>query len=179
MLRGEVAGLRARRADDVPVLHAELHDDVPTWMRADTRPWQPIPPDSDESPYAVGEPAADAADFSVVRLADEQLAGEALLWDIDPHNRVAHIGVSLRPAFRGLGLGTDVVRLLCYYGFAVRGLHRLQIETLTDNVAMIAAANRAGFTREGTLRGASWAGGAFADDAVFGLLAEEWSRSAR
>ena len=179
MLRGEVAGLRARRADEVPVRHAELHDDVPTWMRADTRPWQPIPPDSDESPYAVGEPAADAADFSVVRLPDEQLAGEALLWDIDTHNRVAHIGVSLRPAFRGLGLGTDVVRLLCYYGFAVRGLHRLQIETLADNAAMIAAANRAGFTREGTLRGASWAGGAFADDAVFGLLAEEWSRSAR
>ena len=179
MLRGEVAGLRARRADDVPVLHVELYDDVATRMRADTRPWQPIPPDSDESPYAVGEPTADAADFSVVRLADEQLAGEALLWDIDPHNRVAHIGVSLRPAFRGLGLGTDVVRLLCYYGFAVRGLHRLQIETLADNAAMIAAANRAGFTREGTLRGASWAGGAFADDAVFGLLAEEWSRSAR
>ena len=44
---------------------------------------------------------------------------------------------------------------------------------------MIAAANRAGFTREGTLRGTSWVGGAFADDAVFGLLAEEWSRSAR
>ena len=179
MLRGEVAGLRARRADDVPVLHAELHDDVATRMRTDTRPWQPIPSDSDESPFAVGEPAADAADFSVVRLPDEQLAGEALLWDIDTHNRVAHIGVSLRPAFRGLGLGTDVVRLLCYYGFAVRGLHRLQIETLADNAAMIAAANRAGFTREGTLRGASWAGGAFADDAVFGLLAEEWSRSAR
>ena len=179
MLRGEVAGLRARKTSDVPVLHAELYDDVATRMRADTRPWQPIPPDSDESPYAVAEPSADAADFSVVRLADEELAGEALLWDIDTHNRVAHIGVSLRPAFRGLGLGTDVVRLLCYYGFAVRGLHRLQIETLADNPAMIAAATRAGFTREGTLRGSSWVGGAFADDAVFGLLAEEWSRSAR
>ena len=179
MLRGEVAGLRARRADDVPILHTELYDDVATRMRADTRPWQPIPPDSDESPYAVGEPTADAADFSVVRLPDEQLAGEALLWDIDTHNRVAHIGLSLRPAFRGLGLGTDVVRLLCYYGFAVRGLHRLQIETLADNAAMIAAANRAGFTREGTLRGTSWVDGAFADDVVFGLLAEEWSRSAR
>ncbi len=174
MLRGEVAGLRARRDDDVPVLQAELYDDVPTRMRADTRPWQPIPPDSDESPYAVGEPSADAAIFSVVRLADEQLAGEALLWDIDTHNRVAHIGISLRPSFRGRGLGADVVRLLCYYGFAVRGLHRLQIETLADNAAMIAAAARAGFTREGTLRGSSFAGGAFADEAIFGLLAAEW-----
>ncbi|MCW2909083.1 MAG: hypothetical protein JWL68_3872, partial [Actinomycetia bacterium] len=30
MLRGEVAGLRAREDSDVPVLHAELYDDVTT-----------------------------------------------------------------------------------------------------------------------------------------------------
>jgi RimJ/RimL family protein N-acetyltransferase len=93
---------------------------------------------------------------------------------MDLHNRVAHVGISLRPAFRGHGLGADVVRVLCYYGFAVRGMHRLQIETLADNAAMIAAATRAGFTREGTLRGASWVDGAFADEAIFGLLAADW-----
>jgi RimJ/RimL family protein N-acetyltransferase len=52
--------------------------------------------------------------------------------------------------------------------------HRLQIETLADNAAMIAAATRAGFAREGTLRGTSWVDGAFADEAVLGLLAAEW-----
>jgi RimJ/RimL family protein N-acetyltransferase len=80
----------------------------------------------------------------------------------------------MRPAFRGLGLGIDAVRLLCYYGFAVRGLHRLQAETLADNAAMIAAATRAGFVPEGTLRGSAWVGGAFADETIFGLLAAEW-----
>lgn len=51
-------------------------------MRADSRPWQPIPPGSPASPYIVTEPADDAAIFSVVRLATDELAGEALLWGI-------------------------------------------------------------------------------------------------
>jgi RimJ/RimL family protein N-acetyltransferase len=175
MLRGELAGLRARQVSDVPVLQAELYDDMATRMRADSRPWRPIPPGSPDSPYAVSGPSDDAAVFSVVRLATDELAGEALLWSIDLHNRAAHVGISLRPAFRGHGLGADAVRLLCYYGFAVRGLHRLQIETLADNAAMIAVATGVGFTREGTLRGTSWVDGAFADEAILGLLAAEWA----
>jgi len=66
------------------------------------------------------------------------------------------------------------VRVLCHYGFAVRGLHRLQLETLTGNAAMIRAATRAGFRLEGTLRSSTWVLGAFEDEAVFGLLAAEW-----
>src|SRR5215472_13839027 len=176
MLRGELAGLRARQDSDVPVLQAELYDDVATRMRADYRPWRPIPPGSAASPYAVTGPADDVAVFSVVRLSDEELAGEALLWGIDVHNRTAHVGISLRPAFRGRGLGADAVRLLCYYGFAVRGLHRLQIETLADNASMIAVATRVGFVPEGTLRRSAWVEGAFADEAILGMLASDWSQ---
>jgi RimJ/RimL family protein N-acetyltransferase len=80
--------------------------------------------------------------------------------------------MALRPAFRGRGLSTDIVRVLCHYGFTVRGLHRLQIETLADNAAMIGAATRAGFVLEGTLRGAAWVSGSFADEVIFGLLAD-------
>ena len=45
---------------------------------------------------------------------------------IDLHYRRAHLGLSPRPAFRGRGLGTDMVVALCRYGFAVRGLHRFK-----------------------------------------------------
>jgi RimJ/RimL family protein N-acetyltransferase len=75
------------------------------------------------------------------------------------------------------GLGTDVVRVLCRSGFAIRGLHRLQAETLADNVAMIQAASRAGFRREGTLRRSAWVNGDFADEVILGLLATEWEDS--
>ncbi len=176
MLRGELTGLRARHDSDIPVLHAGLYDDVATRVRADSRPWQPIPP-GPGSPYVVTGPDDHAACFSVVELAAGELAGEALLWRIDLHNRTAHIGISLLPAFRGRGLGADAVRVLCRYGFAIRGLNRLQVETLADNGAMIRAATQAGFAREGTLRHSVWVNGDFADEVVLGLLATEWKAS--
>ena len=161
MLRGEKVDLRSRSDADVAVLHAELYDDVPTRSRADSRPWVPLSADSPASPYRAAEPAADVAVFSVVECAGGELAGEALLWGIDLHNRAAHLGVSLRPGFRGRGLSVDVLRVLCRYGFGTRGLHRLQLETLADNQPMIKAAMRVGFTHEGTLRGGAWVDGAF------------------
>jgi RimJ/RimL family protein N-acetyltransferase len=171
-----MTGLRARHDSDIPVLHAGLYDDIETRVRADSRPWQPIPPGA-ASPYRVTGTEDRAACFSVVELASGDLAGEALLWNIDLHNRSAHIGISLLPAFRGRGLGADTVRVLCRYGFDIRGLHRLQAETLADNNAMIQAASRAGFTREGTLRRSTWVNGDFADEVILGLLAAEWKAS--
>jgi RimJ/RimL family protein N-acetyltransferase len=179
MLRGKKIGLRARREADVPVLQAELYDDVATRLRADSRPWRPVAPGSTASPYAVSDPTEDAACFSVVDLADDQLAGEALLWGIDHHNRVAHIGISLRSSFRGRGLAADIIYVLCVYGFQVLGLHRLQAETLADNVPMVRAAATVGFVEEGTLRHSAWVNGSFADQVVLGLLATEWNGQAR
>lgn len=178
MLRSNRVGLRARHEADVPILQSELYDDVAVRSRADSRPWRPIAPGSAASPYAVAEPSEEAACFSVVDLSSDELAGETLLWGIDTHNRTAHVGISLRPAFRNRGLGTDVLRVLCGYGFAVRGLHRLQLETLADNTAMIQAATRVGFTQEGVLRRSAWANGGFADEVILGLLAAEWNAAA-
>lgn len=177
MLRGERVGLRARHEADVAVLQTELHDDVATRSRSDSRPWRPISPGSSASPYRITDPSDDMAPFSVVELAGDELAGDALLWGIDTHNRTAHLGMSLRPAFRGRGLGTDVVRVLCQFGFAVRGLQRLQVDTLADNAAMIRAAAQVGFTHEGTLRRAAWVNGEFADEVILGLLAGDWNAS--
>ncbi len=177
MLRGDLVLLRARTEDDARILHAELYEDTGTFVRADTRPWVPVPfgPGSPHWPREEPAGASDPAVFAVAELSTGDLAGEALLWDFDLHNRSAHIGISLRPGCRGRGLGADTVRVLCRYGFTIRGLHRLQLETLSDNRAMLAAAERLGFTREGVLRGASWVAGNWADDVVFGLLDTEFA----
>ena len=176
MLRGEIIGLRAQQDSDIEVFEAELMNEVETRVRSDSRPWRPVAPGSADSPYrgpAGGADHGETVKFSAVELATGELAGEALLWGIDPHNRNAHIGISLRPAFRGKHLGTDIVRVLCRYGFAVRGLHRLQVDTLADNDAMIGAAIRAGFVLEGTLRQYAWVNGSFADGVILSRLATE------
>ncbi|MEV4612516.1 GNAT family protein [Kitasatospora sp. NPDC049258] len=173
MIQGDKIELRARTEADVPVLHTELYEDVLGRSRGDSRPWRPVAA-GPRSPFTPGEPDDSAAIFSVVERATGELAGEASLWGIDVHNRTGHLGLALRPSFRGRGLGADVVRVLCEYGFAVRGLQRLGIETLADNAAMRGAALRAGFTHEGTLRRSAWVYGSFLDEVLFGLLAEEW-----
>jgi RimJ/RimL family protein N-acetyltransferase len=175
MLCGELVRLRPRLEADVPILHAELYDDEATWSRAHSTPWRPIEVESGESPYAVSEPAEKMQIFSVVTLADDELVGDALLWGIDSHNRIAHLGLSLIPAARSRGFGGDIVRVLCRYGFTDRRLNRLQVDTLADNAAMIATAEKAGFVLEGTLRRSAWVAGEFVDEVVLGLLAADWN----
>ena len=72
----------------------------------------------------------------------------------------------------GRGYGTEALQLLVGYGFDVLGLHRLQIETLADNAAMIGSAESAGFRLEGRLRGSGWVLGEFVDEVVLGLVRE-------
>lgn len=174
MLRGEKIGLRARHEDDIPILQAELYDDVVNSARASGLPWRPITPGSKELPFAVDDKEQGHVSFSVVELDGGTLIGSAQLWNIDNHNRSAHIGMGLLPSARGKGYGTDAVAVLCHYGFAVRGLQRLQIETLSDNTAMLRSAERNGFVREGVLRSAAWVIGEFIDEVLLGLLAADW-----
>ncbi|MBB6555837.1 GNAT family N-acetyltransferase [Nonomuraea rubra] len=174
MLKGSKVGLRARHEDDIPVLQAELYDDVVTHSRAQASPWRPITPGSQESLVQVDDKAQGYVAFSVVELDGGALVGTATLWGIDTHNRMAHIGLGLRPSARGKGYGTDVVAVMCHYGFVVRGLHRLQIETLADNTAMLRSAERNGFVREGVLRSSAWVMGEWLDEVLLGLLAQDY-----
>jgi RimJ/RimL family protein N-acetyltransferase len=171
VLTGENVILRAREASDVAVLDAGLYNDVTTRSRADSRPWRPMPPGSAMSPYAPTDPSDEVAMFSIVERSSGDLAGEALLWGIDLHSRRAHVGLALLPEFRGRGLAGDVLGVLAWYGFTVRGLHRLQMETLATNTPMLKAAQRAGFSQEGTLRESAWVLGEYVDEVVLGLVA--------
>ncbi|MDT0306483.1 GNAT family protein [Streptomyces sp. DSM 44917] len=176
MLKGGKVGLRARHEEDIPVLRTELYDDVVNAARAESGPWRPITPGAKDPRLTGDNEEQGSVPFSVVELAGGTLVGTATLWGIDTHNRSAHIGLGLLPSRRGQGYGTDVVATLCHYGFVVRGLRRLQIETLADNAAMLRAAERNGFVREGVLRSSAWVMGEFLDEVLLGLLATEWER---
>jgi RimJ/RimL family protein N-acetyltransferase len=176
MLRGERVGLRAVTPDDVAVFEAEIFGDVELWMIASGGPWTPRPIERaqarHESESADDDPSK--VRFAAQELATGELAGNAQLWGIDTHNRSAHLGFTLRPSFRGRGLGADTIRTLCDYGFRVRGLNRLQVDTLASNTPARKASEAAGFVLEGELRANSWVDGEFVNEVQLGLLASEW-----
>ncbi|MEE3918123.1 GNAT family protein [Micromonospora sp. BRA006-A] len=97
-----------------------------------------------------------------------------MLWGIDvqqarpPRHHAA-------PEARGQGYGTEVIRLLCRYGFRNRNLRRLEIETLAANTAMRRTAERCGFVHEGTQRERGYDGDGFGDMVIYGLLRRDWT----
>lgn len=66
---------------------------------------------------------------------------------------VGELGIILRREATGRGLASEAVRLVCAYAFDERGLHRLMVDIDPDNSASISLFLRAGFQREGLLRG--------------------------
>jgi RimJ/RimL family protein N-acetyltransferase len=125
----------------------------------------------------VSEPPDGATMVSLLAetVADGTFLGGAVLWGINTFNRYAHLGISLVPEARGQGYGTEVIRLLCRYGFRNRNLRRLELETLASNRAMRRTAETCGFTHEGTQREREYDGNGFADIVIYGLLRRDWT----
>jgi RimJ/RimL family protein N-acetyltransferase len=66
---------------------------------------------------------------------------------------LAAVGYWLRPQARGRGAATVAVQLVARWAFDELGVQRLELTTAPENVASQRVAERAGFTREGILRG--------------------------
>jgi RimJ/RimL family protein N-acetyltransferase len=80
-----------------------------------------------------------------------------------PESLAYDIGIGLDPAHRGRGHGTAAQRALAEYLFAVTTVHRVQASTDVENVAEQRSLEKAGFAREGVLRGTQWRNGAWHD----------------
>ncbi|MEV4629750.1 GNAT family protein [Micromonospora sp. NPDC049523] len=90
-----------------------------------------------------------------------------------------NIGVLLAPEARGRGHGARAQRLLAEYLFAHTLVNRVEATTEIGNVAEQRSVEKAGFTREGVLRGAGFRDGRWHDGVVYSLLRAELGREAR
>lgn len=94
-------------------------------------------------------------------------------YGLPPFSTAFEIGISLAPEHRGRGIGAVAQRLLADYLFAHTTANRVQATTDVANVAEHRALEKAGFTREGVLRGAQWRGGAWHDLVSYAVLRGE------
>jgi RimJ/RimL family protein N-acetyltransferase len=83
------------------------------------------------------------------------------------------IGIGLVPEFRGRGYGSEAQQLLVRYLFAHTPVNRVEATTEITNVAEQRALEKAGFTREGILRGASFRHGRYRDYVIYSVLRDE------
>jgi RimJ/RimL family protein N-acetyltransferase len=90
-----------------------------------------------------------------------------------PANLVYNIGIALDPAQRGRGYGADALALLTRYLFETFTVERVEASTDLENIPAQRALDRAGFTREGTLRCAQWRAGDWHDIGLYSKLRGE------
>jgi RimJ/RimL family protein N-acetyltransferase len=87
-----------------------------------------------------------------------------------PNSFSWNIGIGLLARARGQGYGTQAQRLLVEYLFAHTQVNRITAETEVDNLAEQRSLEKAGFTREGTLRGSCFRAGKWRDMASYSIL---------
>ena len=172
--------LRDFRRADAEARHARQAGDYALHSVADDTPWSPHTLEAEMARFdrSIAEPNPKQVWFAVGLVKEpDSWVGDCGLWSVNEHQRTAHIGISLSSGVRGKGIGTECLRLLAYYAFRVRDLHRVSLETLSTNEAMRRAALNAGFVQEGVDRESAYVLGERVDEVRFGLLRSEWKES--
>ncbi len=96
-------------------------------------------------------------------------------WGPSEGSRCPMIGIWLRRSARGHGAGTVAQRLVVDLLFRHTTANRIEAHTDVENIAEQRALEKAGFTREGVIRGAQWRNGAYRDGYLYSILRAEWS----
>jgi len=111
-----------------------------------------------------------------VALPDGTLAGIVSWRTIKtggPEAGCLEIGALLFPEHRGRGFGTVAQRLLAEYLFATTLANRLQAITDVENLGEQKALERAGFRREGIMRGLAFDRGRWHDGVLYARLRDD------
>ena len=83
------------------------------------------------------------------------------------YSHAFNIGIEIEPAERGQGFGSAAQRLFADYLLFTFPIGRVEASTDIENIPEQRALERAGFTREGVARSASWRGGRWHDMVVY------------
>ena len=132
--------------------------DAAAWVRGD-----PLPT----------EPPGDRVSFAIAEREDDaRLLGSMSIMRLE-RGHSGEIGYWLAPWARGRGAMVRAVRLLAGWSCEEFGLRRIELVIAVDNMASLAVAERAGFTREGVLRDYRENKGVWRDHAMWSLLRDE------
>ncbi len=83
------------------------------------------------------------------------------------------MGIALLPEARGKGYGTAAQEQLVRYLFLHSQVNRIEAGTEIGNHAEQRALEKAGFTREGIMRGCAFQGGRWHDGVIYSILRAE------
>lgn len=113
-----------------------------------------------------------------VQLGLEARASGELLGDValNTSGQQAELGVTLAREAQGQGYAAEGLRALLDHAFGPLGLHRVHAGIDPRNLAVTRLLVRLGFRHEGTHRSSYLHRGEWTDEAIWAMLAAEWTR---
>lgn len=126
---------------------------------------------------ALRRPVDDQARF-VIENADGEAVGDVTIHGADRRVGVFSYGLNVRRDHRRRGYAQEAIALVLRYYFRELRYQKATVHVFDFNEASIRLHERLGFTLEGRLRRMTFGNGRFADQLVFGLLAEEFEERA-
>jgi diamine N-acetyltransferase len=140
--------LRAMEPADAARLHEWENRAEEWWLGATMGPWSLAAMEA----FARGEQDVWAAGQTRLILTHSSSpVGAFDLYDVNPRNRTAGVGVLIDEAHRGNGHGLAGLSLLHNYAFDFLGLKGLKAEVPAANPASVGLFERAGYNLAGTL----------------------------
>lgn len=156
--------------DDLPLLFEWINDREQVLFNG---PYKPVHWDQHKAWFESIQARKDVVIFGI-RLENRKLIGSCQLHSINPIHQSAELQIRIgETEERGHGYGTEAVRLLLDFAFKDLNLHRVYLNVFANNVRAIRAYEKAGFSREGLLRGAAYIDGNYLDVIVMGILRDE------
>lgn len=173
MYQSEHIRLRAFESDDLARSH-DFMNDYATMRGAFSGMLYPSSME-DEGRYLNGQSSYTHGEYQfAIETLDQTLIGRCGFTRVDWKNRYAELGILIGDSrFRGIGYGTEAVRLLCDFGFNELNLHKIKASVIDFNLSAIRCYEKCGFTREGTLRQEIWREGAYHGVVLLSLLKDE------
>jgi ribosomal-protein-alanine N-acetyltransferase len=112
--------------------------------------------------------------YAVTRRTDGILLGAISLMEISARHRRAELGYWLGVPFWNQGYMTEAAAALIGYSFSELGLHKITAGHFTRNPASGRVMQKIGMIYEGVQRQHVCKNGVFENNALYGLLADEW-----
>ena len=170
-LQGEMLVLRPTGPRDADGMWEIVTDPESRRMAGTTRDWTRAEVDR----WLAGVAASDERiDLAVTANGSDEYLGEIVLEDIDAAVRSATLRLTMRPAYRGRGYGTEAILLVLDMSFDGLGLHRVGAVVPAINARAHSLYENLGFRVEGRLRDAFRDGAGWTDGIVMGLLEDEY-----
>lgn len=124
--------------------------------------------------------AHDRLVLAIVEREGDQHVGNISLQSIDPVERSAEFAIVIgEKSAWGQGFSKEAARLILDHGFGALNLNRVYCGTSSENLPMQKLALAMGFVQEGRRREALYKDYRYWDVLEYGLLRQEWQKSAR